>query len=167
SVVATSVEPFFFFDTSATDYVGYIYTDRPVYRPTHEVDFKGVIRARQGGKFSLDVPGPVTVEVTDSDQKTIFQQKLDLSPFRSFHATLTLSALASLGTYGITAHLPGDKRLYGTFEVQEYKKPEFEVAVSTDKPRYLQGETIQGTISARYYFGSPVSGGHVKYSIFR
>ena len=51
--------------------------------------------------------------------------------------------------------------------MQEYKKPEFEVAVSTDKARYLQGETIQGTISARYYFGAPVSGGHVKYSIFR
>jgi len=165
-VAATSVEPFFFFDTSATDYVGYIYTDRPVYRPTHEVDFKGVVRARRGGQFSLDVPGPVTVEVADANQKTIYQQKLELSPFGSFHGSLTLSPLSALGTYGITAHI-GEKRLYGTFEVQEYKKPEFEVAVSTDKPRFLQGEMIQGTISARYYFGAPVSGGHVKYSIFR
>ena len=120
-----------------------------------------------GGKFSLDVPGPLTVEVTDSNQKTIYQQKLELSSFGSFHGTLTLSPLAALGTYGITAHLPGDKRFYGSFEVQEYKKPEFEVAVSTDKARYLQGETIQGTISARYYFGAPVSGGKVKYSVFR
>jgi hypothetical protein len=165
-VAATSVEPFFFFDTSATDYVGYIYTDRPVYRPTHEVNFKGIVRARMGGKFSLDVPGPVTVEVTDTNQKTIYQQKLELSPFGSFHGTLTLGPLAALGAYGITAHI-GDKQVYGSFEVQEYKKPEFEVAVSTDKARYLQGETIQGTINARYYFGAPVSGGHVKYSIFR
>jgi hypothetical protein len=166
-VAATSVEPFFFFDSSATQYIGYIYTDRPVYRPTHEVDFKGVLRARMGGKYSLDVPGPVTVEVSDTNQKTIYQQKLELSPFGSFHGTLTLSPLAPLGTYGITAHLPGNKQIYGFFEVQEYKKPEFEVAVSTDKARYLQGETIQGTISARYYFGAPVSGGNVKYSIFR
>ena len=165
-VAATSVEPFFFMDTSATDYVGYIYTDRPVYRPTHQVDFKGILRARMGGRFSLDVPGPVTVEVTDANQKTIYQQKLALSPFGSFHGTLTLGPLAALGMYGITAHI-GDKNVYGSFEVQEYKKPEYEVAVSTDKARYLQGETIQGTISARYYFGAPVSGGHVKYSIFR
>ncbi len=165
-VAATSVEPFFFFDTSATDYVGYIYTDRPVYRPTHEVNFKGMVRARMGGRFSLDVPGPLTVEVTDANQKTIYQQKLELSPFGSFHGTLTLGALAALGTYGITAHI-GDKQVYGSFEVQEYKKPEYEVAVSTDKARYLQGETIQGTISARYYFGAPVSGGKVKYSVFR
>ena len=165
-VAATSVEPFFFFDTSATDYVGYIYTDRPVYRPTHEVDFKGILRARQGGHFSLDIPGPVTVEITDPNQKTIYQQKLDLSPFATFHGKLTLSPLAGLGSYGITAHI-GEKRLYGTFEVQEYKKPEYEVSVSMEKSRYLQGETIQATINARYYFGAPVSNGHVKYSLFR
>ena len=165
-VAATSVEPFFFFDTSATEYVGYIYTDRPVYRPTHEVNFKGIVRAKMGGKFNSDIPGPLTVEVTDTNQKTVYQQKLPLSSFGSFHGTLTLSPLAALGTYGITAHI-GDKSIYGTFEVQEYKKPEFEVAVSTDKARYVQGESIQATISARYYFGAPVSGGHVKYSIFR
>jgi hypothetical protein len=166
-VAATSIEPFFFYDTSDTDYVGYIYTDRPVYRPTHQVDFKGIVRARRGGHFSVDVPGPLTVEVTDANQKTIYQQKLELSPFGSFHGTLTLSPLAALGSYGITAHLSGNKQLYGSFEVQEYKKPEFEVAVSTDKARYLQGEAIQATISARYYFGAPVSGGQVKYSVFR
>lgn len=165
-VVATSVEPFFFFDTSATDYVGYVYTDRPVYRPTHEVNFKGIVRARRGGQFSLDVPSPITVEIADPNQKTIYQQKLDLSPFGSFHGKVALGALAALGTYGITAHL-GEKRLYGSFEVQEYKKPEFEVTVSAEKNRYLQGETIQATINARYYFGAPVANGRVKYSVYR
>jgi uncharacterized protein YfaS (alpha-2-macroglobulin family) len=165
-VVATSVEPFFFFDTSATDYVGYIYTDRPVYRPTHEVSFKGIVRARRGGQFSLDMPGPITVEITDPNQKTIYQQKLDLSPYGSFHGKVALGPLAALGTYGITAHI-GDKRLYGSFEVQEYKKPEFEVSVSTERNRYLQGETIQATISARYYFGAAVANGRVKYSVYR
>ncbi len=79
---------------------------------------------------------------------------------------LTLAPLAALGTYGITAHI-GDKNVYGTFEVQEYKKPEYEVTVSTDKSRYLQGEPIQATITGRYYFGAAVSGGSVKYSIYR
>jgi hypothetical protein len=165
-VAATSLEPFFFFDTSATDYLGYIYTDRPVYRPTHTVNFKGIVRARRGGQFSVDVPGPVTVKITDPNQKTIYQQKLDVSGFGSFHGTVTLSALAGLGEYGVTAHL-GEKRIYGSFEVQEYKKPEYEVAVSMEKSRYLQGETIQATISARYYFGAPVANARVKYSVFR
>jgi uncharacterized protein YfaS (alpha-2-macroglobulin family) len=165
-VAATSVESFFFYDSSATDYVGYIYTDRPVYRPTHEVNFKGVLRARRVGQYSLDVPQPVTVEITDANSKTIYQQKLGLSPFGSFHGQLTLGPLAALGSYSIVAHI-GEKEVYGSFEVEEYKKPEFEVTVSTDRARYLQGETIQATVNARYYFGAPVSNGSVKYSIFK
>jgi len=152
-VVATSVEPFFFYDSSATEYVGYVYTDRPVYRPTHEVNFKGTVRARRGGHYTLDIPSPITVEVTDSTQKVIFQQKMELSRFGSFNGKLTLSPLAALGMYQIIGHL-GDKSVYGAFEVQEYKKPEFEVSVSMDKARYLQGESIQAAISARWRTGA-------------
>ncbi|HUU12207.1 MAG TPA: alpha-2-macroglobulin family protein [Terriglobia bacterium] len=163
---ATSVESFFFYDSSATEYMGYIYSDRPVYRPTHEVNFKGILRARRAGRYSLDVPGPVSVEVTDSTSKTIYEQKLDLSPFGSFHGKLVLGPLAALGMYSIVAHV-GEHSIYGSFEVQEYKKPEFEVTVSTDKARYLQGETMEATISAHYYFGPPVANGQVKYSVYK
>lgn len=165
-VAATGIESFFFYDTSSTEYVGSIYTDRPVYRPTHEVNFKGILRARRGGRLSLDVPGPVTVEINDPNQKTIYRQKLNLSSFGSFNGRATLGALSALGVYGIVAHI-GDKAVYGSFEVQDYQKPEFEVAVTTDKARYLQGETIQATITARYYFGAPVANGKVKYSVYK
>ena len=119
-----------------------------------------------GGQYTADIPSPITVEVTDPTQKVIYQQKLEVSQFGSFNGKLTLSPLAALGTYAITAHV-GDKSVYGNFEVEEYKKPEFEVSVTTDKARYLQGESIQATISARYYFGSPVANGRVKYSVYR
>jgi hypothetical protein len=165
-VAATSVESFFFYDSSATDYVGYIYTDRPVYRPGHEVQFKGILRARKADRYSLDIPDPVTVEITDSSSKTVYQQKVKLSPFGSFHGQLTLGSLARLGYYSIVTHI-GEKAVYGGFEVQEYRKPEYEVTVTSDKARYLQGETIQATISARYYFGAPVAHGQVKYSVYR
>jgi hypothetical protein len=165
-VAATSVESFFFYDSSATEYIGYLYTDRPVYRPTHEVNFKGVLRIRRAGQYTTDIPEAVTVEITDPDDKTVYQQKLTLSPFGSFHGKFTLSPLAALGSYSLIAHV-GDKKVYGSFEVEEYKKPEFEVTVTTDKVRYLQGESIQATISARYYFGAPVANGKVKYSIYR
>ena len=165
-VAATSLESWWFGDSSGTGVVGYIYTDRPVYRPTHQVQFKGIVRAQRAGQFSLDLPGPVTVQVTDPTQKTVYQEKLDLSAFDSFHGSLTLSPLAALGVYQIVAHV-GDQSVYGAFEVQEYRKPEFEVTVSTDKPRYLEGETMAATIEARYYFGAPVANGKVKYSVFR
>ena len=165
-VAATNIESWGFGDASATNLVGTIYTDRPVYRPTHDVQFKGILRAQRAGELNLNVPGPITVEVNDPNQKTVYQQKLELTRFGSFHGSLTLSPLAALGVYAITAHA-GDRSVQGNFEVQEYKKPEFEVSVSTGKPRYLQGESIEATIEARYYFGAPVAQGKVKYSVYK
>ncbi|MGA2629186.1 MAG: MG2 domain-containing protein [Terriglobia bacterium] len=165
-IVATSVEAFFFYDSSATTYTGYIYTDRPVYRPGHDVQFKGILRARRADQYSLDIPGPVTVEIQDSTSKAVLQEKVNLSPFGSFNGHLALSPLARLGYYSIIAHI-GEKSVYGGFEVQEYRKPEYEVTITTDKARCLQGELVQATVSARYYFGSPVALGKVKYSIYR
>ena len=55
----------------------------------------------------------------------------------------------------------------GNFEVQEYKKPEYEVRATPEKPRVLEGETVKVVIDSKYYFGEPVAGAKVSYSIHR
>ena len=63
--------------------------------------------------------------------------------------------------------LVGDDVASGSFEVQEYRKPEFEVrATPTDKFVVQDGEA-HVTITARYYFGQPVSGGRVAWVAHR
>ncbi len=62
---------------------------------------------------------------------------------------------------------PVESEMSGNFEVEEYKKPEYEVRVTPAKPRVLEGETVQAVIDARYYFGEPVNGAKVKYSVYR
>ena len=47
----------------------------------------------------------------------------------------------------------------------EYKKPEFQVAVTTDRDAYLGGETIDVTAEATYYFGGPVADADVHWSV--
>jgi uncharacterized protein YfaS (alpha-2-macroglobulin family) len=55
----------------------------------------------------------------------------------------------------------------GNFQVEEYKKPEYEVRVTPAPVRVLQGATVPVTINARYYFGEPVDGAKVTYSVYR
>ena len=55
----------------------------------------------------------------------------------------------------------------GNFEVEEYKKPEYEVRVTLTSRASCKGETAQAVIDARYYFGEPVSGAKVKYAVYR
>jgi len=55
----------------------------------------------------------------------------------------------------------------GSFRVEEYKKPEFEVTVDAPKEPVMLGEKIEATITAKYYFGSPVTKAKVKYKVNR
>lgn len=155
------------------EWVGYIYTDRPVYRPGHTVHFKGILRLRTADGHEVPAGAKVSVEIQDPDQKSVYQKTLTVSPTGAIFDDFTLPASASLGNYYIqvrsTAIKGGEFEGFmgGNFEVQAYKKPEYEVRVTPSQGRVLQGETVQAVIDARYFFGEPVSGAKVKYSVYR
>ena len=148
-------------------WTGYSYTDRPVYRPGHTVHFKALLRTRAAAGYLVPAGKTVSVAVNDAEQKPVYQKTLTVSPGGSIHDELTLAATASLGSYYIQIK-SGDSYITGVgFEVQEYKKPEYEVRVIPAKGRLIQGETTQVTIDSRYYFGEPVSGAKVTYAFYK
>ncbi len=159
----------------AEDWTGYVYTDRPIYRPGHTVHFKGILRKRTGERYTVPAGEQVTVRVEDTSSKQIYQANELLSSFGTIHGDFTLPPDAALGYYSITVKSiqnPGsaDAPQYGMsggFRVEEYKKPEYDVRVIPDKPRVLQGDAIAATIQAKYFFGEPVAGAEVKYSVHR
>ena len=77
-----------------------------------------------------------------------------------------LDGEADLGYYSIILTKDG-MSYYGSFTVEEYKKPEYKVNVSTDRNQYANGDKIAATVSADYYFGSPVKEASVQISIYR
>lgn len=146
--------------------VGYVYTDRPVYRPGHTVYWKGVLRTQLGGGYRVPERRQVQVEILDPDNKAVFRKDFAVSGMGTIGGELTLPVAAALGYYSIDVHA-GEATVRGGFHVEEYKKPEFEVRVIPDRPRVLQGEPIQATVEARYYFGEPVARGKVTYVVHR
>jgi uncharacterized protein YfaS (alpha-2-macroglobulin family) len=151
----------------AEDWAGYVYTDRPVYRPTHTVHFKAILRTRTGERFKVPTGEQVQVLIEDPDSKSVFQSTLPISSFGTIHGDLNLSATAALGYYSISVNGRGGQRyaINGGFYVEEYKKPEYKVKVTPSTPRVLQGEFIEATLEAKYYFGEPVAGADVKYVV--
>jgi uncharacterized protein YfaS (alpha-2-macroglobulin family) len=145
---------------------GYIYTDRPVYRPGHTVQFKALLRQREALGYSIPVAKAVDVEIQGPDQKSVYHQSLPLSKMGALHDSWVAPASAALGYYTIQIH-SNQSFLSGGFEVQEYKKPEYEVRATPGTPRVIQGEKVQVTIDARYYFGEPVKGAKVTYAVHR
>lgn len=151
----------------AEDWAGYVYTDRPVYRPTHTVHFKTILRSRAGERFKVPAGEQVQVLIEDPDSKPVFQSTLAVSQYGTVHGDVELSATAALGYYSISVSGRGGQRypINGGFYVEEYKKPEYEVKVTPSAPRVLEGGSIEATLEARYYFGEPVANAEVKYVV--
>src|SRR5947209_445184 len=98
------VAPYYFSISSnpGEDWVGYIYTDRPVYRPGHTVHFKGILRTRNGERYRVPAGRQVQVKVEDPTSKQVFQTSVFVSPFGGIHGDFTVPPDAALGYYSIS-----------------------------------------------------------------
>ena len=155
------------FETSREHWMGYIYTDRPVYRPGHTVHFKGILRQRAAAGYIVPAGKALAVEIMDAEQKPVYRKTLTATANGTIRDDLELPAGAALGSYSIQVRAGEENFMNGSFEVEEYKKPEYEVRVTPVKARILQGETAQAVIDSRYYFGEPVAGAKLKYAVYR
>src|SRR5574338_272775 len=160
-------DPYYYFRNGANKYyTAYIYTNQPVYRPGQQVSMKAVIREKGGNeiknvpyeKFSLSIKSP--------KNKEVYTSELTTNEFGSLNTDFILDNEADLGDYSITLS-NGQNAYYGSFSVEEYKKPEYKVEVNTGSKNYAARDIIDGTVSADYYFGSPVTNGEVTLSIYK
>jgi hypothetical protein len=143
---------------------GYVYSDRPVYRPGHTVYFKGILRTQLGAEYRIPEGREFRVEIQDAEGKVVYQRAHSLSSRGTLAGEFILPETAALGYYAIVIHA-GESTVHGGFHVEEYKKPEYEVRVAPETRRVLQGQPIQATIEAKYYYGEPVAGGRVTYAV--
>lgn len=139
----------------------YIYTDRPIYRPGHEVHIKGLYRVGYDAAYEIYRDKKIILKVYDSQEKEILSREIEINDFGTFNSDLTLPMDAPLGRYRIEANQIG----YGNFEVEEYVPSPFKVEAKTDKEEYISKDTFNMEVDANYYFGAPVEKGEVEYSI--
>ncbi|HEX3448927.1 MAG TPA: MG2 domain-containing protein, partial [Isosphaeraceae bacterium] len=143
----------------------YAITDRPVYRPASPVRFKfWVAHSRYGETAGSDFAGKAfPVEIHSPKGDKIFAKTYESDAFGGFDGSFELSSDATLGVY----HVFIPNRGGGTFRVEEYKKPEFELKVDAPPRPVMLGEKVTATIKASYYFGGPVTEAKVKYKVTR
>ncbi len=153
-------------DASLRDLVGYVYTDKPIYRPGHTVRIKAVLRWRSGGQLTPFDGQTAEIAITDNNDKVVLRETKPVDTFGSITTSFTVPAGAALGYYSVTV-ASGETKSSGSFEVQEYRKPEFEVVVTPTERFVVQGSSATVTVNAKYYFGQPVARGAVTYVVHR
>ncbi|MDA7950083.1 MAG: MG2 domain-containing protein [Pirellulaceae bacterium] len=148
-------------------------TDRPVYRPNQKVQFKTWIRHAKYDKEreSNFANKTLPLEIWDPLGNKIFEYNYKTDEYGGLEGEFPLPIDAKLGVYSIRIRGERGSHSYfsggNTFRVEEYKKPEFEVTVTAPEKPVMLGEKIEAKIEAKYYFGSPVTEGTVKYTVTR
>lgn len=143
----------------------YLITDRPVYRPGQKVQFKFWL---QQAKYDQPDKSPFAgqsfnVQIYNPQGDKAFEQRITTDEYGGLNGEWPLADEAMLGQYQLFIENIGG----GSFRVEEYKKPEYEVTVDAPKEPVQLGDKITATITAKYYFGAPVAHAKVKYKVER
>ena len=149
----------------------FIVTDRPVYRPNQTVKSKFWLRKAQYDKDDVSQFANISasLELYNPRGEKVLGKNVKTDEYGGFEFEWQAPEDAMLGVYRFHVYGIGSNQVSGgnTFRIEEYKKPEYEVTIEApDKPVAL-GEVIKAKVSARYYFGAPVTEGTVKVTIRR
>ncbi|MDF9833026.1 uncharacterized protein YfaS (alpha-2-macroglobulin family) [Ereboglobus sp. PH5-5] len=145
----------------------YFFTDRAIYRPGQTIHFKAVVlkHGPARGKFKLLEDHPITIVIDDPNNKKAGELELVTNGFGSVTGSFTIPAGRLNGRY----RLRGDNRENGftTVNIEEYKRPKFEVTLAPPSTAPKLNETASLTGTATAYTGAPIDEAKVKWRVRR
>ena len=139
----------------------HFYTERPIYRPGQTVYWKGIVRSLINDVYQMP-PADLRVSVTirDPQGNVLSEESLPLGPHGTLHGSIQLTDEALTGPYFLEAMIRPDETttVYAgaNFIIAAYRKPEFEITVTPDRPDYKQGDTVRVKVQANYFSGGPL-----------
>ncbi len=147
--------------------IGHITTDRPIYRPGHTVYFRAILRRNDDATVTpLPEGTAVTAYLRDARGNLVQSQTLTTNQFSTVNGQFLLAEGAMLGSYRVDISMPNGSASQ-PFLVEDYRKPDYEVTVTTDAERYLVGEPVSVTIDSAYFFGEPLANAAMQIYLFR
>ncbi|MDB4954247.1 MAG: hypothetical protein JWO36_1816 [Myxococcales bacterium] len=140
----------------------YVVDDRKMYKPGEEVTLKGWLRlvdqAKNGDVGGIgDADKEVTYTVTDSRGVKIADGKAAVSGLGGFDTKFSLPKTPNLGYANIAFVAPGGSYNH-RFQIEEFRRPEFEVSAHASQGPFIVGDDGDVTVDAKYYSGGPLAG---------
>ena len=149
------------------DYVRtFLFTDRSIYRPGQTIYFKGisVMQKTKGETKTYEVLKDRNTSVTlkDANNQGVKTIELTTNEFGSFTGTFTAPEGLLTGQFEIVAE-SGQT----SFNIEEYKRPKFEVTFDTIKGTYKLNDIVKIKGLAKAFAGNNIDRATVKYRVER
>jgi len=134
----------------------FLYTDRPVYRPGQVVHFRAVLWRDNDGVYGLLGEKSAMVQINDARGRLLYHAQVKLDRFGTARGSVLLPRNTPTGYDFMSISVPKLMGVNGNFLVANYRKPEFLATVTSDRVRYVQGQTATVSATVKYVFGAPV-----------
>jgi hypothetical protein len=143
------------------------FTDRAIYRPGQTIQYKGISLWVDQAKDNYTVlkGEDVTVIFSDSNGKEISRQKRRANDYGSFSGSFTAPRDRLMGSMSL--HIEGRAQGSASVQVEEYKRPKFEVTLDAPKTAPRLNEKVSLTGHAMGYTGAAIDGADVRYRVVR
>ncbi len=152
-------------ETRARQLSWYVIDDRKLYKPGEEVSLKGWLRVidpnEQGDLTGIaGAVTAVTFTATDSRGTKLATGTAKVSVAGGFDARFTLPKTPNLGSAQVQLETTGAMRgSHGHgFQIEEFRRPEFEVAAQASQGPFMVGGGGDVTVKASYFAGGPLAG---------
>ncbi|HUL76201.1 MAG TPA: alpha-2-macroglobulin family protein [Vicinamibacteria bacterium] len=151
----------------------FVFDDRAMYRPGEEVRVKGWVRRIGAGPRGDVEPLPPSAEalawaLRDAQGNEVGRGEARLGRLGGFDLAVKLPATMNLGSAVLRLEAAAGP-LAGShdhrFQVQEFRRPEFEVKAGASEGPFLVGGTATVTVSASYYSGGALPGTDVTWRV--
>ncbi|PZM85612.1 hypothetical protein DLH72_01895 [Candidatus Gracilibacteria bacterium] len=168
---------------------GHIFSDRILYLPGEEVNFKAIVR--KANDLSIPKDQKFTISVMNPSYTEVFKKEFLLNDFGSFTDKFKLAEDTENGYYSIFVSKNGEENFFASynFSVETFKKPKVKTEISLQTfglngefveiqktedskeyfgaKNYLSKFSIKANISSKYYNSAPLSNKDFTYKVFR
>lgn len=150
----------------------FVQTDRAIYRPGQKVFLSVQAFTKTPRGLTVLPTQTAQIKVSNASGKQIYQAHVTLNHFGTAQTQFTLpdGQDVMLGHFSADISLPLNGKTYRTyhsFQVEEYKRPEYEITLQDPTTPLAYGQKATVTGHAVYYTGMPVQEATVKYTVTR
>lgn len=141
-----------------------VFSDRALYRPGQTVHISALVYQNNNRKVSRKVLSGkhITLALNDVNGKKVASKEVTTDDYGTAVADFILPSTSLTGMFSIA--VSGGVTGYHNIQVEEYKRPTFEVTFDDYQEPYGAGDTIQVIGHAKSYVGMPIANAklHVK-----
>lgn len=140
----------------------FLFTDRAIYRPGQDVQFKGIVTVKRGKGTEVLANYETEVWFSDANGEEVDTMTVTTDRFGAFHGRFAIPQGRPTGSWSLEAD-DGERSVL----VEEYKRPTFEVLFDPVSAAPKLGEEATVTGVAKSYAGAPLDGATVRYTVSR